>query len=226
MKTLNNSLLAVALFLLLSNCSNDEVVPTPTPTPTLQKNIIAKYPLASDGVDVTGNNSPMALTNTPFEKGGIYCNGKYLYSADPDFCVAQSPLIKNFNLQSFSVSMEFYVSERINQPAWIIGTGCRWLGFYLEANGTVSLLYNNANYVRTTKQYALNEWQKAEIKYDGTTVEMLLNDEVACSVKFGNGYVTLDYSVCGVDTEIGVTNYSNGQVLKGFVKNLEVYSLE
>src|SRR5262245_20332887 len=105
MKTLNNSLLAVALFLLLSNCSNDEVAPTTTPT--LQKNIIAKYPLAVDGVDVTGNNSPMALTNTPFEKGGIYCNGKYLHSADPDFCVAQSPLIKNFNLNSFSISMEF-----------------------------------------------------------------------------------------------------------------------
>jgi hypothetical protein len=221
MKTLNKLVPTLLLFAIFSNCSDDEVV-----TPAPERNLIAKYPLANDGVDVTGNNGAMALTNTPFDKGGIYCNGKYLYSSDPDYCVAQSPPINSFNFKSFSISMDFYVAERMNQPVWIIGTSCRWLGFYLEADGTVSLLYNNANYVKSTKTYALNEWQKAQITYDGTTVEMFLGDNVACSMKFGNGYVPLEYASCGVDTEIGVTNYSNGQVLKGFVRNLEVSSIE
>jgi hypothetical protein len=38
--------------------------------------------------------------------------------------------------------------------------------------------------------------------------------------------VPLNYAICGLsDTEIGVTNYSNGIVFKGYVKNLKVYNL-
>lgn len=219
MKPFNKSVHAAILIVLLCNCSDDEVV-----EPEPQEILIAHYPLSNDGNDVTGKNGPMVLTNTPFEKGGIYCNGKYVYG-DPDYCLAESPSIASFNTNSFSISMEFYVTEMIDQPVWVIGTSCRWLGFYLNPDGTLNLLYNNANHVNSTKRYVLNQWQKAEISYDGATVEMFLDDDLVTSLKFGSGFVPLE-TCGGTDNQITVTNYSNGQVFKGFVKNLEVYNLK
>lgn len=98
-------------------------------------------------------------------------------------------------------------------------------GFYLQADGTVALLYNNSNFLTTPKTYSLNEWHNAKISFDGTIVNIFLGNSLAGSLKFGNGYVELNSTTCGTsDTEIGTTNYSNGEVFKGYVRNLEVYS--
>jgi hypothetical protein len=207
----------VALSVLLSTCSKTEDPP--------QKHLIAHYPLITDGVDSTGLNPSMNLQNTPFENGGIYCNGVYAISSNPDYYLAQTPPINSFKFESFSISMDFFVSEKRTQPVWIIGSSCRWLGFYLYADGTVTLLYNNSNFLTTSKTYSLSEWHNAKISYDGTTANIFLDNILAGSLKFGNGYVPLNYSGCGTsDTEIGTTNYSNGEVFEGYVRNLEVYS--
>ena len=208
----------LVLLVLLSNC-------TKTPNPTPQNHLIANYPLISDGIDVTGLNSAMTLQNTPFENGGIYCNGIYVNSSDTNFTTAQSPPINSLKYESFSISMDFLVSEAGTQPVWVIGEGCRWLGFYLNSDGTIELLYNNANFFTTTKTYSLNAWHNSKISFDGTTVQIFLDNDLAGSLKFGNPYVVLDYGSCGAsDTEIGITNFSNGQVFKGYVRNLKVYS--
>jgi len=178
----------------------------------------------SDGIDVTGFNDKMTLINAPFENGGIYCNGLYIHG-DPDYCLAQTPPIKGLKFNSFSISIDFFVSEKITQPVWIIGTSCRWLGFYLQDDGTVALLYNNWDFLTTSMTYSINEWHNAQITFDGTTTVISLDGLEAGFLKFGNGYVPLDYDKCGLtDTEIGVTNFSNGHVLEGWVKNLTVYS--
>jgi hypothetical protein len=85
-------ILGVALIALFSNCSKEETAP--------QELLIAHYPLISDGIDLTGNNAAMTLQNTPFQNGGIYCNGIYVYSAEPNFCVAQTPPIRFFSISS------------------------------------------------------------------------------------------------------------------------------
>ena len=73
----------------------------------------------------------------------------------------------------------------------------------------------------------MNEWHNAKISYDGTTVNIFLDDILASSLKFGDGYVPLNYGSCGLtDTEISVTNYSNGAVFKGHAKELKVYRLQ
>ena len=223
MKTLNILFLGIALTVLFANCTDsDDVEPQNTKKDGV---LIAHYPLINDGVDVTGLNNPMHLTNAPFKNDGVYCNGIYSYSSDPEFCVAETPSITSLDLESFSISMEFLVTRTITQPVWVIGNSCRWLGFYLDGNGTVSLLYNNSSKIVSQEKYALNKWQKAQITFDGATVEMSLDDKVACSLKFGSGYVPLEN--CGeTDTEIGVTNYSNGEVLDGYIRNLEVYNFK
>ncbi|HYK47816.1 MAG TPA: hypothetical protein VEV83_21715, partial [Parafilimonas sp.] len=206
-------ILAAALIVLFSNCSKKDTPP--------QGVLIAYYQLLNDAADSTGLNGPMTLQNTPFENGGIYCNGIYSHSPDPNYCTAQTPAINSLKFQSFSISMDFLVTEKKRQPVWIIGTSCRWLGFYLEADGTVALLYNNWDFLATSKAYSLNEWHNAKISFDGTTANIFLDSSLAGSLKFGNGYVPLNYDVCGTsDTEIGVTNFSNGEVLEGYVRNL------
>ncbi len=223
MKTPNTLFLGIALTVLFANCSDSDDA-----EPKRKKDgvLIAHYPLVSDGVDVTGVNDPMNLTNAPFKNEGVYCNGIYAYSSDPEFCVAETPPIASLDVESFSISLEFLVTKTINQPVWVIGTSCRWLGFYLDGNGTVSLLYNNASKIVSQEKYALNKWQKAQITFDGTTVEMSLDDKVACSLKFGSGYVPLETCPEYDDTIIGVTNYSNGEVLDGYIRNLEVYNFK
>jgi len=211
---------AVGLNILVISCKKDK----PTENEPL---LIASYPLSSDGLDSTGNNSAMNLQNTPFQNGGIYCNGIYVSSAGVTSCVAQSPSINSFKFESFSITVDFFVSEKRNQPVWVIGTGCRWLGFYLRQDGTIALLYNNSNYLTLQTTYTLSEWHNAKISYDGVTVTIFLDNSLAGSLKFGNGYVPLDNSSCGTaDSEIAVTNYSNGEVLKGYIKNLRVYNLQ
>jgi hypothetical protein len=219
MKTAKTFSLVVALIILLSNCSKkDDILNVHSPL------LIAHYPLLSDGSDVTNLNGDMTLINTPFQNGGIYCSG-ISYSLN-NYCIAESSPIKYFKFQSFSISMDFFVSENKRQPVWIIGSSCRWLGFYLYDDGTVALMYNNGNFLTTTKTYSLNEWHNAQITFDGTTVKMFLDGGLAGSLKFGDGYVPLNYETCGTsDTKIGVTNWSNGKVLKGYIRNLKVYSI-
>ena len=195
--------------------------------PVVRELLIANYPLITDGIDLTGNNTAMNLQNTPFKNGGIYCNGIYVYSPDKNFCVAQTPPINSFPFQSFSISMDFFVSEKKTQPVWIIGASCRWLGFYLRDNGTIALLYNNSNFLTLQRTYSLNEWHNAKITYNGSIANVYLDNGLAGSLKFGNGYVTLDYMTCGpADTEICSTNYSDGEVFKGYIRNLKVYKLQ
>ena len=203
---------------LMMSCSKSDSPPPPS-------KLIAHYPLESDALDLTGLNGPMILINTPFQNGGIYCNGQYGYTGNLSACHAQTQPIFGLDYKSFSVSMDFYVTEIRTQPVWVIGSACRWLGFYLLDDGTISLLYNNANHFKTSKSYSLNEWHNSKIAFDGTVVEIFLDNVSAGSLKFGDGYVPLDYTTCGInDNDIGVTNFSNGDVLKGFVKQLKVYS--
>jgi hypothetical protein len=179
-----------------------------------EQNLIAFYPLSINGNDELGNNAQMTLTNAPFQNGGIFCNGIYTS------CSASTPPINNFTFNSFTISADFLVTENLTQPVFVCGQGCRWLGFYLKADGTVDLFYNNSNHLSSSITYGLNQWNNAKVTYDGTTVNMYLNNILACSVQ-----IQLDYSICGTsDTKIGVTNWSNGQGLKGYYKNLKIYN--
>lgn len=209
--------LAAALVVVFSGCSKT--------APQKQSTLIACYPLISDGVDSMGLNPAMTLENAPFEKGGVYCNGIYPGS-NPGSYVAATPSINLLNTKSFSVSMDFFVSEIKTQPVWIIGSSGRWIGFYLKADGTVALLYNNWDYLTTSITYSVNEWHNAKISFDGTTANIFLDSSLAGSLKFGNGYVELNGPDTQTDTDIETINYSNGDAFEGYVKDLKVYNLQ
>jgi len=182
--------------------------------------LIADYPLKADGNDATGLNEAMTLTNTPFENGGIYCNGIYADGETENYFEASTPPINNFNIKAFTVSVDFMVTENRTQPVIVCGAGCRWLGFYLNDDLSVDLFYNNQNRWRGDISYTMNEWHTLKINYDGAIANAFLDDNLACSVP-----LTLEYEVCGdSDTSIGATNFSNGEVFKGYLKNLKVFN--
>jgi len=219
MKTFKIFFMSAALMVLLSHCSNSNNDEQP------EALLIAHYPLTSDAIDVTGRNDAMTLVNTPFEDGGIYVNGIYRYSSDPNYSTAESPDLFSLNFKSFSISADFKVQENRNQPVFVVGASCRVIGFYLTEFGTVDLLYNNWDHLSTETSYALNTWHNAKISFDGTTAKLFYDDKLAGSLKFGDGYVPLNFESCrDDDTKILVTNYSSGQNLKGYIKNLQVYS--
>jgi len=185
-----------------------------------QNNLIAHYPLLKDGNDATGNNEAMTLINTPFQNGGIYCNGIYINSEREDAFEAVTPPIKNFNFASFAVSVDFFVTDFKTQPVIVCGAGCRWLGIYLNSDSTVSVFFNNQNTMPCNVKYSLNQWHNVKISYDGTTAGASLDDTLACLLD-----VALEYAVCGdSDTGIGVSNYGSGEVLEGHIKNLKVFA--
>lgn len=203
------------LMLLMLNCSKSNDVDL--------SHLIAHYQLATDAVDLTGKNTQIKLQNAPFEQGGVYCNGIYSYSGTNP-CRVETPPIADLNPEALMVSIDFNATEIKAQPVWVLGTGCRWLGFYLMDDGKIALLYNNANWLKTNMSYSLNKWHNAKISYDGTTVNIYLDDALAGTLKFGDGYVSLDYASCSYnDFEISLTNYANGQVFKGWVKELKVF---
>ena len=179
-------------------------------------NLIAYYPLSVDTKDDLGYNNEIILKNTPFQNGGIYCNG---ISWDS---YAITPPINYFDFNSFTISVDFFVEEKLTQPVIVGGRNCRWLGFYLNEDGTVELHYNNIDQITGNLTYSINQWHNAQITYDGTTAKMFLDNTLACSA---NIQLNIDNSLCGdLDTEISSMDFSNAKVFKGFIKNIKVFN--
>ena len=186
-----------------------------------QTELIAHYPLRSDANDITGNQGPMTLINTPFQEGGIYCNGIYEYSGNPDWSGAITPALEGFDFTGFSISARFKVAEypSYDRPVFMGGRSWRWMGFYLNTDGTVKLKYNNSNYQSSGMSYSLDTWYKATVTYDAEaeTGKMYLDDILACTANF-----QIDH---GNDRRICTTDYSNGATFKGIMSDLKIYDM-
>ena len=171
--------------------------------------LLAHYPLTSDGVDITGNNDTIRRENAPFQDGGIYCDGDYTNTR------METPRINNFSFTSLSVSFDFKADEYKTRPVIICGIFYRWLGLYLDSNGTVAMRYNNSNIESSSLTYTPNQWHSALITYDGTTAKLYIDGSLAASKT-----VVLDYNVN--DTEISTKDYSYGLAFKGVIRNLKI----
>ncbi|MCJ7813751.1 T9SS type A sorting domain-containing protein, partial [bacterium] len=177
--------------------------------------LIAHYPLRSHANDSTGNNTPMTLTNTPFQDGGIYCNGNYFTSPS---CGAVTPYINNFNFDSFAIKAKFKVSEYPTgrRPVFVGGGSNRWLAYYLDHNGTITLKYNNNNFETSDVTYSLDTWHEATITYIDSVAKLYLDNVLAISYKFAMNH--------GNDNNVGITDFANGNIFKGIFSDLRIYS--
>jgi hypothetical protein len=182
-------------------------------TATAQARLVAHYPLQTDGQDITGKQSDMTLTNAPFIDEAVYCNGVY---AQGNNCVVSTGNLNGFDFDAFSIEIEFKADARLRMPVFVGGRSFRWLGFELNNDGSINLLYNNSNRTPCTVTYQANRWYTAVISYDGSEARLYLDSVLGCKAIFAlnqNG-----------DRDVSVINYSNATIFKGFVRDLRIYN--
>ena len=182
--------------------------------------LIAHYPLTSTANDTTGNYGPMTLINTPFQDGGIYCNGNYLFS-DPDSCDAITPDITGLNFEALAISARFKVSSyhtaSIN-PVFICGDGWRWMGVCLLPDSLIGYIYNYTSPQNTNLKYSLDTWHLATVTYDSSKgigkyyIDGVLADSVQFQLEHGN------------DKNVTITHGGHGFVFKGIFSDLKIYT--
>ncbi|MDF1512315.1 MAG: protein kinase [Anaerolineae bacterium] len=199
------------------------VTPTPTtPTPTSTGLVliplplpifplfqpVASYPLDGNAKDATGNYGNMSLTNTSWKDGGLALNGIA-------YDVATTPKLGDMDFNAMTIYASFKVTQKKRMPVFVGGTSYRWIGFYLDADGKVELMYNNSKYQECSLSYDLNTWHNAMVTYDGSVGKLYLDDKLGCTVAFNMNHNN--------DNQVTTGNYSNGQVYKGILKNLRIY---
>jgi len=162
------------------------------------------------------NYGPITLVNAPFQEGGIYCNGIYQYSGGDNWYLVITPQLEKLNFNSLSISAKFKVGERKKMPVFVGGRSYRWLAFYLNPDGKVSLKYTGNNYVDCEVSYRLNTWHEAVITYDGSVARLYLDGNPGCSVR-----AALDF---GNDERITLSDFSNGATFKGILSDLKIYN--
>lgn len=188
---------------------------------SFSQGLLAHYPLNSNPYDTTAMQDSMTLTRTPYQEGGIYCNGINIFSGDTTACNAVTPHINPFNFGTFSISTRFKVTEFATtffRPVFIAGMSYRWIGFVLFPNGTVGMKYNNSTIVNSTMQYTLNTWHEATVTYDSTSGfgKFYLDGVLAGSAQFQLVHIN--------DRQVGVTDNSFAFTFKGILNNLKVYN--
>ncbi|MCA9940293.1 MAG: PASTA domain-containing protein [Anaerolineales bacterium] len=189
--------------------------PTHTPTPTIDPSLLAFYPLARNGREVTGRNDDLDLQAISFVDEAAYCNGQYDLN-NASGCRIQTPQISGMNFNRFTIAVEFKADELANRPVFIGGRGYRWIGFVLKSDGGIRLKYNNSNYADCTVTYQAGRWYSARVIYNQGEARLYLNGVLGCTVSF-----TIDH---GNNANVMVTDYSNATLFKGYIRNLQIYN--
>jgi eukaryotic-like serine/threonine-protein kinase len=185
-------------------------------TATAIARLVAHYPLTEDAVDVSGKQANATLENAPFVDESVYCNGIYSGSGASNACVISTPTLNGFDFNSFSIEVEFNAAVLRRMPVVVGGRSFRWIGFELNQDGSISLLYNNSNRESCSVSYEVDEWYTALLTYDGSQARLYLDGELGCTVSFNLNH--------GNDRDVSVINYSNGTIFMGNVRELKIYN--
>ncbi|MBN1780099.1 T9SS type A sorting domain-containing protein [bacterium] len=177
--------------------------------------LIAHYPLTIDASDTTGRQEDITLINTPFQDGGIYCNGKYVGGEDPDGCQAVTPRLDGFSFQKFAFSADIFVAEPYTEGhVLLIGGGSyRWIDSYLDSDGIVGFGYNHEH------AYTWGLWQTFTVTYDS------LSGTARCyldGTKVDEMHLT--GFTHGDERFVGITHSGYGLTYQGVLRNLKIYS--
>jgi len=182
------------------------------------QNLLANFPLSANGSDVSGHGYTFTVNNGTFSNGGVYFTGIY-----PSSYGTVTSITGFSNTTPFSVSAEFmvdatYSSSSSVYPVFIAGSGYRWMSFSIQSDGTTmkaALLTNNGTITTTTVVVNLNQWYKAKINFDGTTLSLHVNEQLQCS--------KVTSLTSGGDHDLLTMNPGNGKAFRGWIKNLKVY---
>jgi hypothetical protein len=185
----------------------------------VNNDLIASWPLENSASDVSGKQQAVTTNKTTFQGGALWCPGNN-GGTDPYGSAMLAPTIQGLNLNNFTIKFDFYTPNIQRQPIVIIGTGCRWFGAEMDADGSMAMLVNNVDRTSTGVKFNAGQWNTVQLKYANGNAQMLLNGQVISSKN-----VQFDLGPCGTgDTRIGTSNYSNASAYTGYIRNLQVFS--
>lgn len=181
----------------------------------------AVYPLLNDLLDATNTYGPVMLTGTPppsAPANGVCHNGIYFYSNGQDI---RTPLIGSMDTNDFQIDLEFQIAALPNNMAPVLmgGNGWRWLGIYVQANGTVGLKYNNSNLTWSTTTLTTGVWYLGSVRFEAGTVELWINGHMVHTLAVG----PLNTNN-GANINLTTNDFSNGLAHNGCIRNLAVYN--
>lgn len=180
--------------------------------------MIADWALTESEADNTGKQQAAMLNKTTLRDGALWCAGNT--GGDPYANAVLTPVLTGLNLSNFEIQVDFNATRIQQQPILVIGTGCRWLGAEMDADGILYLLVNNSDRTAGVTWIRSNTWQNMRLKYKNGTAQLFLNGTLYCSKTVG-----LDWGPCGInDTKISTANHSNAAAFTGYVRNLRVFS--
>ncbi len=180
----------------------------------------ANYPLLTDLLDATNTYGPVALTGNPTPPSppanGVCVNG--IYSFSPGGQDVRTPLMPTLNMNDFQFSVEFSIAAfpaTFGAPVLMGGNSYRWLGVYVQPNGTIGLKHNNGNLAWSTTTVSTGSWYSATVKYENGTVELYLNGLLVLQQSIG---------VLNTSTNLNFTtnDFSNARNHNGCIRNLMV----
>jgi len=181
----------------------------------------AYYSLIGTGHDATGHYQEMVLQNAPFAgMNGVYSNGIYINDTIPGGCLISTPSISALYDSVFAVRVEFRIAAFVSAHAVIVcGNGYRYLGLMYDNNGSVYTLFNNSWPLLPGVQLEVGRWYTLTIIHSmaAETSEYWLDDQL---IDTRNGPLMRS----DTDDQAGNTNFANGLVFLGHMRNLTIYS--
>jgi hypothetical protein len=181
--------------------------------------LIAHYPLDTDSLDATGLNGPIYLFNAPHQDGGVYVNGIYIGSGDPNASEVTTPRLNGFKFEYCAIQLEFKVDSLIDRPLFTLDIAWRAMGVWLNGDGGISAIYNDiiAPY-NLNIQYSPNQWHVITVLYDSTTS---MGHWYLDGTEFFNHSFTIQH---GSGKEVTMAHGGIGMSFKGILGDLKVYS--
>ncbi len=145
---------------------------------------------------------------------GVCLNGIYYFSSGQD---ARTPNIASLNTSDFQFQVDFNITGLPANVAPVLmgGNSYRWLGIYLQANGTVGMKHNNSNLAWSTTTLTPGIWYTGLVRYEGGTAELLINGITVMQVNVG----VLN---TGNNLIFTTNDYSNGRAFNGCIRNLSI----
>lgn len=184
----------------------------------LTAQVQAYYPLASDLLDATAQYGPMSLLGTTPPappNNGVCVNGIYYYNSGGQD--VRTPIISTLTTTDFQVDVEFNITAMpaVRAPVLMGGTGWRWLGIYLQANGTVGIKYNNSNLAWSTTTLSTGIWYAASLRFENGIAQLRINNAIVLQMTVG----ALND---GNNKNFTTNDFSNGLSFNGCIRNLTI----
>jgi len=182
--------------------------------------ILAEYPLTEDGVDITGYNNEMNISEAPFQNGGIYSNGIYAGN-DENGSSISTPQIVGFNFDDLTIKVEFLIEEypEHTMPIIMAGSSWRWLSAWMNEDKIALKVNNGSIYEISDVVVSLDQWHSVTISYNKVEgkARLHLNDGLI---------LTVDVEEITNGENARITNYDGGsaKTYKGYWRNMEIHN--